>query len=263
VTRAAELNPTTAFSRAEARAAGIPVRTLLGPRYHKVFYDLYVDSSVHITPAVRARAALRACGESSYASHFTAAELWGASVPQQPETHVSVRAGTRSVRCGIRAHLASAQCQVTTFRGVRVSTPEQTFLDLAPLLQLLDLVALGDSLVRKRRTTPEQLVATAKSFRGRGARLARRAAALVRHGVDSPMESRTRLLLVLAGLPEPVVNFTIRNADGSIRMRFTSAIRRTRSSSNTTADSTRATIRNGRVTSSVGRSSTAWGGVFS
>ena len=41
---------------------------------------------------------------------------------------------------------------------------------------------------------------------GRHGALARRAAGLVRAGVDSPMESRLRMLLVLAGLPEPVVN---------------------------------------------------------
>ncbi len=39
-------------------------------------------------------------------------------------------------------------------------------------------------------------------------------AALVRHGVDSPMESRLRLLIVLAGLPEPEVGRTVYDADG-------------------------------------------------
>ena len=34
------------------------------------------------------------------------------------------------------------------------------------------------------------------------------------------MESRLRMLLVLAGLPEPVVNLIVRNADGSWRRRF-------------------------------------------
>jgi very-short-patch-repair endonuclease len=34
------------------------------------------------------------------------------------------------------------------------------------------------------------------------------------------MESRVRMLLVLAGLPEPQVNFIVRHPDGSWRMRF-------------------------------------------
>jgi hypothetical protein len=87
-----------------------------------------------------------------------------------------------------------------------VTTAEDTFVDLARELGLVDLVVLGDSLVRRGRTTPEALAAAAAGMRGRHAAFARRAAGLVRAGVDSPMESRLRMLLVLAGLPEPVVN---------------------------------------------------------
>ena len=49
--------------------------------------------------------------------------------------------------------------------------------------------------------------------------MARRAASLARTGVDSPQETRLRLLLVLAGLPEPRVNLIIRSSDGSWRRR--------------------------------------------
>jgi hypothetical protein len=38
--------------------------------------------------------------------------------------------------------------------------------------------------------------------------------------MDSPQESRLRLLLVLAGLPEPTVNLIIRGRDGSWRRRY-------------------------------------------
>jgi hypothetical protein len=38
--------------------------------------------------------------------------------------------------------------------------------------------------------------------------------------VDSPMESRLRLLLVLAGLPEPEVDHRIRDDYGNVRRRF-------------------------------------------
>lgn len=34
------------------------------------------------------------------------------------------------------------------------------------------------------------------------------------------MESRLRLLIVLAGLPEPTVNFTVRDEEGAVVMRF-------------------------------------------
>ena len=42
----------------------------------------------------------------------------------------------------------------------------------------------------------------------------------MRSGVDSPMESRLRMLLVLAGLPEPEVNFVLRDEHGAVLRRF-------------------------------------------
>jgi len=58
------------------------------------------------------------------------------------------------------------------------------------------------------------------AWHGRGGKLARRAARYVREGVDSAMETRLRLLLVLAGLPVPEVNVILRHPDGSWWMRF-------------------------------------------
>jgi hypothetical protein len=101
-----------------------------------------------------------------------------------------------------------------------VTTVEATFLDLADGLDLVDLVVLGDSLVKLGRVTPERLVEAAASFKGRSRALARRAASLVRAEVDSPMESRLRMLIVLAGLPEPVINHKIYWSDGRVRWRF-------------------------------------------
>lgn len=104
--------------------------------------------------------------------------------------------------------------------GLRVSSPEQTFIDLATGLSLVDLVVLGDSLVTKRRTSPLKLVEAALGWKGKGCRLARRAARLVRVGVDSPTETRLRLLMVLAGLPEPVVSHIEHDAKGGWAKRF-------------------------------------------
>jgi hypothetical protein len=44
--------------------------------------------------------------------------------------------------------------------------------------------------------------------------------ALVRERVDSPMESRLRMLIVLAGLPEPRVNVTYGEEDGLVLRRY-------------------------------------------
>ena len=118
------------------------------------------------------------------------------------------------------AHRPKAGQKGTVLQGVRLTTPVQTFLDLSDGLAIVDLVVLGDSLVKAKRVTPERLIDAAASSPGRSRRLARRAASLVRAEVDSPMESRLRMLMILAGLPEPVVNHKIRWPDGTVRFRF-------------------------------------------
>ena len=67
---------------------------------------------------------------------------------------------------------------------------------------------------------PESLAAAAATLPGAAGRRAREAAAYVRPGVDSPMETRLRMLLVLAGIPEPEVNLTLRDVDGEPVRRF-------------------------------------------
>jgi len=209
------------FTRAEARAVGISAKSLVGGRYQRLFHDLHLSAEVVVTPAVRARAVLKICPPGSHASHFTAAELWGGIVPSQPLTHVSCpQPGKRSERRGVASHRLSRYAKTTQYRDIRVSTAEQAFIDVACALPLVDLVVLGDSLVKARRTTVDRLVAAAKDWPGQGSRPARRAAGYVREAVDSPMETRTRMLMVLAGLPEPVVNHIVYDADGEWSKRF-------------------------------------------
>jgi hypothetical protein len=85
---------------------------------------------------------------------------------------------------------------------------------------LVDLVVVADGMIKAGHTSPEQFVDAAAQWSGKGCRLARRAALLARKGVDSQQETRLRLLLVLAGLPEPRVDLIIRGRDGSWRRRY-------------------------------------------
>ncbi len=214
-------DPTHPFTRAEARAHGISRVDLRGPTYQRLFFDLYIASSVRVTALVRARAALKISPAGSHASHFTAAEIWTGVVPTQHLTHVTVPPGaSRTERRGIKGHDGNPRATVVVHRGIRVSAPTQCFLDLAGRLSLVDLVVLGDSMVKAERCTPQQLVEAADGWTGHGARLARRAARLVRSGVDSPMESRLRMLIVLAGLPEPKPNIILYNHRGEWLVRF-------------------------------------------
>jgi len=214
-------DPSQPFSRADARAAGIGLKTLLSSRFHKVFYDCYVSSAVPLSTRLRAKAALGISPPGSFVSHATAARIWGGIVSETSDVHVTVPpTAVRSSRQGVKAHAGVIGAAVTRFRNLAISTPEQTFLDLATCLDLVALVVVGDSLIRAGRTTAAALRDAALAWRGRGAKLARRAARYVGDGVDSAMETRLRMLIVLAGLPAPQVNFILRYPDGSWWMRF-------------------------------------------
>lgn len=88
-------------------------------------------------------------------------------------------------------------------------SPEVAFVSAATTLDLVNLVAAGDWLVRLERALPSTLIRAADEATGRGCVQARRAARLVRERVDSVQETRLRLLLVLAGLPEPECNISL------------------------------------------------------
>lgn len=206
------------FTVAAARAAGLTRWQVEGRRFQRVVTGVYVAAEVVLTTPVRAAAALLVCPRGTVVSHHTAAALWGAVVPHSPDVHVCVPGQRRVDVQGLRAHRPASVPTTLSRRGLPVTTPERTFLDLATVLDLVDLVVLGDSLIHARVTTPAALRTAASTHRGRGARLARRAAELVRVGAESAMESRLRLLVVLAGLPEPVLQHAVSTRSGSYRL---------------------------------------------
>lgn len=115
--------------------------------------------------------------------------------------------------------------EITTLNGIRLTTPERTWLDLAETLSVDELVVAGDSCVRiprpefegrdKPLCTLADLQRMIDRHKGkRGLRKAKEAIRLIRLGSDSPQESLLRLALVRAGLPEPEVNVPVDSGDG-------------------------------------------------
>ncbi|MEQ4548872.1 DUF559 domain-containing protein [Nocardioides kribbensis] len=208
------------FTTAAFLAAGHSAVELRRRCYRQVLRSVWVHTEA-VDDDTPIRAALALHPASAYASHFSAARLWGLPVPEHPFEHVTVvKACHRRPRPGLKTHVTGRGRAVMTARGVRATPPVVTFIQLAGSLALVDLVVLGDALVARRGVTAAQLRAACDRSTEYYAAAAREAAAYVRDGVDSPQETRTRLLIVLAGLPEPTVNVVLRHDDGSWWRRF-------------------------------------------
>lgn len=165
-------------------------------------------------------------------SHGTAGLLHGLVLPErianERQIHLS-RDPASAVprRRGVVGHrLALEPGEIVRWQGLPVTAPHRTWLDLAGSLALDDLVVAGDQLIsgpqrpfgprRKamiRQTDLERYIAS-KPRMG-GLVRAREALRLIRPGVDSPPETRLRLLLLRVGLPEFSPNTVIFDETGN------------------------------------------------
>lgn len=204
---------------------GLTPARLRSSAFRQVFHGVHLPAQAPDDTWTRAHAALSLVGPRAVASHATAAHLWGAVVPDVPDVHLTVAtAPERHTLRDITFHVCQGLEYGHHVRGVRVTSPEQTFIDLARSLSLVDLVVVGDCLVRLGHTTPDGLRETCRRSSLKGSVAARRAAAFVRDGAESAMETRVRMLMVLAGLPEPELQVPIWR-DGAVAYRLDTAYR--------------------------------------
>ena len=258
------LDPTQPFTRTQALTAGLTDAELRRRDFVRLYRGVYLSRQAPASLEVRARGALLLAPSTAVISHHTAAALWGGSVPHSSSVHLTIARSQSFQTAGVRTHESDRARDTTFHRGIRMTTPEQTFIDLAANLDLVELVVLGDRMVRREVTTPQRLVRSADAWRGHHRGRVCRCAGLVRAGVDSPPESRLRMLVVLAGLPEPAVNHVVRDPDtGEWLRRFELAYRDLRIAIEYEGGSTGKTTRSGPPTSSAVKSWTAGPGASS
>lgn len=197
------------FTAADALRAGISRRNLGGPDYRRLIRGVYIAGASPPSLAEQVRYLLSLLPHARFASHHTAAALWGAVTPQASDIHLGTPKRRHLTHRGVRLHFYTHRPELVQHCGVWVTSPAQTFLDLAAVLEFTDLLVLGDSLVRHTALTPAQLRAFVADRHCNGARRAREVAAHVRSKVDSPNESKLRLLITSAGLVEPTTGHVV------------------------------------------------------
>lgn len=159
-------------------------------------------------------------------SDVTAAQLYGMPLPPQMEAedllHFTRPAGSAAiVRQGVQGHRRGlSPAEIEDVAGIPLTGFARTWVDVAGRLDLDSLVAAADWMVSAHRRDfgppriPKIPLAELHSYVAslHGTRFLRRieeALALVRVGVDSPPETRLRLMMLRGGLPEFTVNCRI------------------------------------------------------
>lgn len=165
----------------------------------------------------------------------TALRIWGLPVPWpwRPDEPLDVAVDARDNpprTRGVRGRRLAADAAVTwKVGGLAVVDPIAAVFTIATELTIVQAVTLLDALItdaddypgllRRPMATLVEIEARLAAWgRFRGVRTIRAALPYVRERVESPTESETRMLLIRAGLPEPVIQHEVALPDGRARL---------------------------------------------
>ncbi|MET4639742.1 hypothetical protein [Mycetocola sp. 2940] len=226
-----------AFRVGEARRLGVGRSRLDGADLERPFTGVRMQRQTRLDPTLTPRAealreeAIRRANAyaarmrpTEFFSHTTAALLWGLPLPLLVDELVDAsicRPERASRGAGVRGRQIDPRLvRVTTRNSLRVTTPASTWACLGTVLSPYDLVAVGDAIVCVRASsggngspappplaTLNQLRAAIDAGRRPGVGALRDAFGRIRTGSWSRLETWVRLILIDAGLPEPVLNF--------------------------------------------------------
>jgi hypothetical protein len=179
--------------------------------------DVYVPEGVELTAVARARAAWLWSGRKGVVAGRSAAALHGAKwVPDHAPAQILY--GNRRPPKGIDTWSDRyAPDEIQSLRGIVVTTPARTALDIACRYPLGQAVAAIDALAHATKLKMADVELLVERHRGRrGIRAALEALALVDAGAESPQETRVRLVLIAAGFPRPETQIPVYDEYGQL-----------------------------------------------
>jgi Protein of unknown function (DUF559) len=205
------------FTIAEAWQAGVTWKQLQGRAWRRLDGGIYVSAALPASPLVRMEGVFRRMPEGAAFSGLTAAWLHGLDV--QPCDPVEV---TIPDSCGIstldgasirRAALAGSD--VVRLRGLPATSALRTLTELGRYLPLVEAVVIADMALHSGLVQlPELRARVATHPPRKGIAQLRQVVDLAEPAAESPMETRLRLHLVLAGLPRPLAQVPLLDERG-------------------------------------------------
>lgn len=171
--------------------------------------------------AVQIRAAVEQVSPDAVVSHLSAAVLHGLPVWGDPLRRVQLTRARRSggrLTADLHVHAAPLEeWETVVIDGIAVTSLARTLVDVARQVGFEQAVVVADAALWRRIVTREELGLALDAARGRpGIPAARRALAFARWGSESVGESRSRVAMMCAGIPAPVLQWEVRTADGVV-----------------------------------------------
>jgi len=210
------------FNLEEARRHGLTKHHLAGASWRRIAPGFYARRDIADSPMVVLLAAQRRLVDSAVFSGRTAAWLHGLDVAPWAPPELTVPPSRKIAHmAGIAIRRAELRPQeVCRRRGLRVTSAVRTLADLARHSSLTDAVVALDAALHQRLLKLDHLKAWLESHeRFPGTARLRRAIELAEPASESVMETRLRVLLVLAGLPRPQAQVRLHDDAGRIMAR--------------------------------------------
>lgn len=209
--------PNGPFRGSTAIARRWLTRGQLRARCVRVFPDVYVRRGVDLDLVTRSNAALVLVRMRGVLAGWSAAALHDAGcIPFDAPAELVVQRFLRAPPGLVVRYHRLGHDEVTEVDERPLTTPLRTAYDLARTASTVtEAVVVVDALARRGCFSPHELLTLAARHPGaRGVGTLRRAVALADPLAESPMESRTRMVMVLGGLPKPALQVRVRHPSG-------------------------------------------------
>lgn len=203
------------FTLQEARLAGLSRRQLAGQSWRRVERGVYRWAQLPDSPLLQLNAVARRMPDAVFSGR-TAGWLHGLDLPPAEPVEAIVQDARVSGRAGVKLQRATlAPRDVVRMKGLPVTSALRTAVDLGSRRPLVDAVVALDMAIHQRIVTVTKLRSFMEANRGaKGSAILRRVIELAEPATQSPMETRLRLLLVMAGLPRPQAQVSIHDPHG-------------------------------------------------
>jgi len=205
------------FTLDEARKAGLSRWHLEGASWRRIGPGMYAWAGLADTPRLKLAAARRRMPPTAVFSGLTAAWLHGLDVAPCAPIEVTIpKGGGVSGRSGLAIRRgALTKQEIVKIRGWRATSVIRTLRDVSARLSLTEAVVVADMALHQRLVDLQSLSKALATYAATpGVDRLRRVVANAEPASESQMESRLRMLLVMAGLPRPHAQFPVNDLMG-------------------------------------------------